>query len=357
MTSDSAEAISSLAGSADGAHKVQSAPTTASDEAILPARGLMGLVAGPTNGMWVWNTTQVLAGGRKNAAALIAAAKAAKVKDLYLYMNPSYYLSDTAAIAAFNKQASRADLRVWALDGDRAYFSDAVGPAKFYQGIDSLVAFNAAQPDASTHFYGFQSDNEPNDTQGYTSFHDDLTDSALSTVSGSGVWQATQAMDREMLMRDWLTIHSTAQAKLHAAGLRFGAAMPSWTSDYYGQELQVNFPDASAVRQGVMKYMMDLVDEYVIMSYNTDPANAAARCLAQVQYASSLPADKRPKVFAGVETHPGVGAKISYADTPGKASRAVVMQDIKAITKTLRSYPAFGGVGIHDWAGWQVLAQ
>jgi hypothetical protein len=303
--------------------------------------------------MWIWNTSTVLSSASQ-ISALITGAQAAGVTDLYLYMSPSSYSSVKTSLQSLIQSATAAGLRVWGLDGDRAYFADAKGPANFYAGINNLIAYNNAVA-ANARFFGFQADNEPQDDSGYTSFHSGIEDSALKTTAGSGVWQSTQAQDREMLMRSWLTIHQTAQQLLHAHGLRFGAAMPFWTESYYGGEVQVSFPTSANTHQGVMKYMMTLLDDYVIMSYNTNPSNAASRVAAQAAYASTLPAASQPRVYGSMELTAGVGANISYADTPGKNSKAVVMADMKTIIGILSQYPAFKGMAIEQWSSLEVM--
>jgi hypothetical protein len=306
-------------------------------------------------GLWVWNSKTVLSSADQ-ISGLIKGAQDNEVTDLYFYMAPSFYEPHTLALQSFISGATATGLRVWALDGDRAYLEDASGPATFFLGLENLTAYNHfAPPDAR--FFGFQADIEPQDDASHTSFHNGVTDSALSTEPGSGTWQVTQAQDREMLMRSWLSIHQTASQILHAQDLRFGAAMPFWTESYHGGgEVQVSFPDANCTRQSVMKYMMPLLDEYIVMSYNTSPDNAAGRVDAQAAYASTLPAASRPHVYASMEVTVGVGENVSYGDTAGKNSKAVVMQDMESIVGMLGNHSAFKGVALHHWDSWQAMS-
>jgi hypothetical protein len=306
-------------------------------------------------GLWVWNSASVLSSAH-HINTLIGGAQDHGISDLYFYMAPSYYQQETDALQNFISGATAVGVRVWALDGDRAYLDDAEGPAIFYSGIENLTAYNLFVP-AEARFFGFQSDIEPQDDASHKSFHNDVTDSALSKEPGSGTWQATQAQDREMLMRSWLTIHQTASELLHSQNLHFGAAMPFWTESYFGGEVQVNHPDSGCIRQSVMKHMMPLLDEYVVMSYNTSPDNAAARVAAQAAYASTLPAASRPRVYASIEVAVGVGENVSYGDTAGKNSKSVVMRDMESIIATLKPHSAFKGVALHHWSSWQVMPE
>ena len=301
-------------------------------------------------GLWVWNSASILSSSAQ-IGALIGGAQTHGISDLYFYMAPSYYQQETAALQTFISGATAVGVRVWALDGDRAYLDDAAGPAHFYHGINNLIAYNLFAP-AAARFFGFQSDIEPQDNDTHASFHNDVPDDALSTEAGSGKWQATQAQDREMLMRSWLTIHQTANELLHAANLYFGAAMPFWTESYPNTPVSVNFPFPHSPRQSVMKHMMPLLDEYVVMSYNTHPPNAAGRVSVQAAYASTLPAASRPRVYASMEVAVGVGENVSYGDTVGKNSKGVVMQDLEDIVGALGAHEAFAGVALHHWESW-----
>ncbi|KAI7468185.1 hypothetical protein KC357_g6834 [Hortaea werneckii] len=306
-------------------------------------------------GMWIWQSARLLASANE-VADLIAAADAARVTDLYLYAPPGSYSERKGQLQPFIANATAAYLRVWALDGDRGYLDDAAGPGNFLQGIEDLIDYNQAVS-ANERFVGLQADIEPQDQDAYATFHNGIPDEALSTVTGSGVWQSTQALDREMLMRNWLRIHQTASDLLHRQNLQFSAAMPFWTETYYRSPVQVNFPSNADPRQSVMKYMMPLLDEYIVMSYNTDPANAASRVEAQANYASTLPVGKRPRVYAAMEVSPHVGETVSYGDTPGKNSKSVVLRDRARMEEILGRHEAFAGVTIHYWTTWRDMPE
>lgn len=308
-----------------------------------------------TRGIWVWNTTTVLS-SESQIGDLIAGTQSIGISDIYLYMAPAFYSSHKAALQSLISNATTAGLRVWGLDGDRAYLDDSAGPENFYAGINNLVYYNCSVV-AKERFFGFQADIEPQDDGTHLTFHNDTADSALSIEPGSGKWQSTQVKDREMLMGSWITIYQRARDLLHTQGLRFGAAMPFWTESYCGGEVQADFPGSPGLRQSVMKHMMQLLDEYVVMSYNTSPSNAASRVDVQAAYASTLPAALRPRVFASMELTAGVGPNVSYADTPGKNSKAVVLQDMRIIAETLGHHSAFKGMCFHHWSSWQVMPE
>jgi hypothetical protein len=311
-------------------------------------------VAGKTQGLWVWNTTLVLATA-STQQDLLTKAKAAGITDIYLNADAGVFATQSTQLQAFNTLLRANQINVWGLDGCRCYFSDLQGPAALYNSIDVLIAFNARVP-AQARFVGFMADQEPqDDLQKYPtggSFHNDLTDSQLSATSG-GVWKTSQRADREALMQDFVGFFATANAKLKAAGLRTAGAMVFWLDDYNGEPIRVDY---AGVRKPVSQHLMRYIDDYVMMTYNVDPTNAANRARLALSYASSLPASSRPRVSASMETHTLGGPNtVSYADAPGKNSKAVVLQDRQTINTLLASYAAFAGVSLHDLEGWSAM--
>ncbi|HEX8610621.1 MAG TPA: peptidase inhibitor family I36 protein [Telluria sp.] len=301
-------------------------------------------------GLWVWNTRDVLPEGLQNQE-FVRTVRDLGVTDVFLYLTAGDYTASRGALRILVSDLKAAGISSWGLDGSRGYFSDVEGPTRLYASVDALVTYNKSVL-PQEQFAGFQSDMEPQDQGGFPStFHNGIRDDQLNSSAG-GVWRSSQALDREMLLRDWLAIHNTCRNKLTAAGLKFSAAMPFWTEDYYGAPVMVSY---GGTRETVGQQMMKIVHDYVIMSYNTNPDNAASRVAAQARMASELPFEKRPRISGAVETHLGVDVNVSYADTPGKNSRRVVLEDIDHILSTLGSHRAFGGFSVHDWEGWRTL--
>ena len=339
----------------DGPHAFKALPLSGEGQGspftvTFSATGNAG-VSCNSRGMWVWNGREVVLRPTVQDE-LINLAGPAKVKDLFLYLVPSDYDTRRGLIGNFVEKMHTAGINVWGLEGWRGYFNDSYGPEEFYKVIDSMIAYNAAVP-ANQKFVGFQADLEPQDGQGHfpPTFHNDIPDSELSTTGG-GVWFDTQAQDREMLMRDWLEISQVVRNKLAAAGLQLGSAMPSWTDDYFGEPVMVTY-GGSRDEEG--RKMMGIVNDYNIMSYNTNLNNVVNRVIGEVTYANGLPAATRPKVRAGIETHKGVGAGISFGDTPGMDNRTTVNNFLNELDTALGGNPSYCGTNIHDWIGYLEL--
>ncbi|KAK5126683.1 hypothetical protein LTR85_009617 [Meristemomyces frigidus] len=303
-------------------------------------------------GMWIWNTAQLIVDNTQIDRFLSAAASI-NLTDVYLYVAPQWYNEKGPDIASFNARVNASGIRVWALDGEVDYIDDMTAEEKFMDGLRGLARFNSCvQPGAR--FHGFQADIEPQDNAGHEGyFHNGIPESKLTEE------QHTQ---RDILMHKWLNVMTRASALLRSYELPFGAAMPFWLHDYEGEPVTVPWgssysDDGSPARTCIQDLIMPLLDEYVIMSYNTDPANAASRVLQQARYASAkaLEGCKMPRVLGSLETERGAGRNVSYGDTPGKEFKTAVLNDIGTIEEMLQKYPAFHGMAIHHWAAWDKL--
>lgn len=303
-----------------------------------------------TRGMWVWKTTEFFAEDISNTIDLL---RNASVDAIYLYVRKDEYTTKEQDLRRVVSMLKENGVSVYGMDGYRGYLSDVYGPQGLYDTVDAMLAYNNRVSENET-FAGFSVDNEPQDSTAEPefkpTFHNGKADSQLSTVPGSGVWKDTEKDDRDFLMRDWIDIQKTVFTKMRNNGMKVSAAIVSWLTDYFGEPV---FCTYNGVYGPVYSFMMDYVDEYIIMSYNTNPVNAMNRILGIASYALSRK-NNVPKIYGALETHPGVGANISYADTPGKQSKAIVLSDIEIIQDTLKEYNV-ANVCIHDWYGWKTL--
>ncbi|GGF05366.1 hypothetical protein GCM10007285_36490 [Stappia taiwanensis] len=290
--------------------------------------------------MWVWRTADLLSAQRETERFL-ATIGPLHLSDLYLYLTPENYRIHDTALRALIARLKTQGTRVWGMDGWRGYFHDGDGPSGLMAALDSLIAFNARHPDAG--FAGFHSDLEPQDGQGAgrSLFHNGLSASQLTPA---------QRADRDRLMADWVALHDTLHQRTEEAGLAYGAALPSWLDDYYGEPVTMR---VEGDRRSVLGQILARVDEAVIMAYSTRPARTAARLHGELTFARSLP--QPPRILFGVETHAGPRPAVSYADLPSKASRKTVLSDIAAIAAELAPVGPLSGAVIHDWQGWKTL--
>ncbi|OQN97247.1 hypothetical protein B0A48_16789 [Cryoendolithus antarcticus] len=290
----------------------------------------------PVRGMWMWNTASLF-NNPEQIGVFRTEAKRINITDVYVYIAPTWWLTRGSEIADLTSALHVGGTRVWALDGDADYIDVPTATATLKQSIYDLVAFNEnADPDAQ--FYGYQGGR----------FHNGIAESRLD---------ADQQLSRDTLLRKWIDTLSWASRSVRTNGMQFGAALPFWLHDYEGESLTVP-STPSADRVSVMNLLMPILDEYVVMSYDTDSAIAASRVVQQAAYASQRlqEGQSMPRVLGAVEVGTGVGSGVSYGDTPGKGSKAVVLRDIESITQSLRLYPAFRGMAIHHWQAWNELA-
>jgi len=303
--------------------------------AAFPAKG--------TRGMWVWTTANIL----NNATEFnifVNEVLRSGCTYVYLYLTAGQINQYTAQLRRLIRLLHDNGVLAYSMEGWRGYFSDASGPNGLYAAVSGTVSYNAKVV-AEERFVGFMSDMEPQDGQGdgLNLFHNGIRQSALSTA---------QLADRNRLMADWLAISKHMSDIAHQGGIRMAAAMPSWTDNYYGEPVLGTMPDGR--RDDVTHFFMEMLDDYAVMSYNTNPSNIANRVLGKLQYANKLP--KPPRVFAGIETHTGVGSGISYGDTGTKNNKTAVVTDLNTLFGILDANPTFAGVNIHDWEGWRDLS-
>jgi hypothetical protein len=301
---------------------------------VFPAKG--------SRGMWVWTTEGILSDTSKTNM-FIKEVRRSGVTQVYLYLTAAQVPKVQTQLRSLISMLRRTNILAFGMEGWRGYFSDASGPGGLYEAVDALANYNA-NVNTDERFVGFMSDMEPQDGQGAGAnlFHNGIRESALTTV---------QLADRDRLLTDWLTILKNVRDRAHAAGLRVAASLPSWTDNYYGEPVLATLLNR---REDVTHFLMGLVDDYCIMSYNTSPSNIANRILSKLRYANTLP--QAPRVFGAVETHSGVGSGVSYGDTAGKNTKATVIADLNTVLGILDGgNPTFAGMNIHDWEGWRDL--
>jgi hypothetical protein len=290
-------------------------------------------------GMYVWTTDQILSDDVEQARFLNE-IRACGCTQVYLYMKPRWWESFRVPLENLISALWNGNIIAYAMDGYRGYFSDAYGPSQLYSGINNMLAYNSS---IFHRFVGFMLDLEPQDGQGdgLPLFHNEIAETKLTKA---------QKADRNKLIVDWLTIHNIVWSMMQSANLRLGASLPSWTDSYYGEPMTARW---QGLTQDITRFFMAMTDDYCVMSYNTNPTNAANRIIPKLQYAATL--GHAPRVFGGVETHLGVGSGVSYADTPPKNSKQAVLTDLNVVYSALDQYPTFAGMNIHDWVGWRML--
>lgn len=299
----------------------------------------------PARGLWAWDTVDIVTDADERDH-IIASCERTDITDIYMYVDPATISTNQADITTFIGAATTAGVRIWGLDGSRAYFADADGRDGLIDSVNAVIAYNA-QVSANQRFHGFHINCEPNDLMGYTSFHNGVASSGLSSTPGSGDWQDTEVLDREFLMRDWIDMHGEIRAICSAAGMDFGTAVPAWFDDYFGEPVlcTVNGTEAN-----VFVHMCGVCKNICLMTYNTNPRSVITRFNYEI-----LNVVKRAKVSFSQETHEGVGNNISYADTAGKDSEEAVLGDADILIARFIGYPGFGGSNIHDWVGWKAM--
>lgn len=291
--------------------------------------------------IWVWETSALFDEAARET--FLETARAFRLTDAYLYLSAQDYEAADDAVATLVTALADAGIRAWGLDGWRGYLSDGDGPGALYEAVDAMIAFNARH---AAGFVGFHANVEPQDGQGVGAvrFHDGIRQDAL---------RPAERADRDALMTEWLELHAALAERTARAGLALGAALPSWLDDYCGAPIEATF---RGLRRPVAEHLIGLLDQYVIMSYRTDIDIVLARVEGEMRLGHDL---GLARILFALETHPGPGAGVSYADHPGKATRAAVRADLEAISERLAArFPqGYAGYAIHDWEGLRALPE
>ena len=290
--------------------------------------------------MWVWSTRAIVTKGTERTRFLNG-IRAAGITDVFLFLRADDYIALDQALRDLLIDLRQSGIGAWGMEGWRGYFSDVEGPAGLYRAADAMIAFNKRN---SSGFSGFHADLEFHDGQGEgrNRFHNGVAQSKLTP---------NQLADRDGVLTEWLSMHAMLLEKMKAANLTYSAAIASWIDDYEGEPVSVMY---QGTRKGLMQHLMPVVQDYVIMSYNTNPANVIRRIGGELKYADSL-RNLRPRILFGLETHAGAGVHVSYADTPSKNTMAAVLSDFESISRMASEHASFGGGAIHDWEGWREL--
>lgn len=296
-----------------------------------------------SRGMWVWNTSEVLDG----AAEFISDCQAAHITQVYLYLPACEYSDNEEAISALVANLQAHGIGAWGMEGSASFFSATDGPAELYDTMDALCAYNDRVP-ANARFTGFQTDVELTGNKHPNIFHIGSPTSQLSCETGSGIWQGSASEDRQACLTEWLDMHAELRHKAQRHRVRLGAALPPWLHAYRGEPLMLFYDGRNRT---VMEHFADLLDDYNIMSYSTDVEEVIDQMFPAL---CTIPSHTR--VFAGIETHAGVGTGISFGDEPVYHTKAAVLRCAKQLEMLFRRHPCFAGVNIHDYHGYKHLS-
>ncbi|KAK0891579.1 hypothetical protein LTR91_024573 [Friedmanniomyces endolithicus] len=237
--------------------------------------------------MWIWNAALLLA-DQGQIDLLVTEARDLNITDLYVYVAPTWLQEKTVDIANLNIAIQSGGIHAWALDGDADY-------------IDVDAAETRLPPAPAS--IAIKADIEPQDTPQHDGrFFNGIAELDLNTE---------QLLSRDTLLSKWVDRLSWASQLVRSHDMQFGAALPFWLNDYEGEPLDIPTSTAGG-HTGVMNLLMPILDEYVVMSYNTDPPSTASRVLQQAMYASQQASagQEMPRVLGGVEVGHGVGTGV-----------------------------------------------
>jgi len=260
----------------------------AQEAARLPAHAAAAM---PTAATWAWQRDRLLADG---GAAALAAAGAAGISRIYLYLGPdaAVLAAEGERISAFVANAAAARIAVWGLLGEPEWFgsSDHLAAA-----CARIAAFQLASPQR---LQGVKLDLEPHTLPGWAD-------------PGAG---------RAALAERWVAL---------VAGARADLAMPLWID----VPMQLFRPEHAALRERLAA----AVDGATAMCYSSD--GARVRAMAELALAGW-----RKDIEIGIELRTGGAADETLATWTPTAVSALRRE----IEDAGAGHPRFRGVAVHD---------
>lgn len=290
---------------------------------------------------------------------ILNACKQLQTTDIYMYLITKDIVNNTANLQNFISQLSLMGINLWALNGDRSMFLDpnCYGYSELVDEIQAIANYN--NNSAPNHkIYGLMTDLEPQDVVygtgsdaiSYVGFHNGLATSQLSTIAGSGIYQNTQLLDRNVLMEQWVQMSAVLKTYAAKAGIKIGMAMVNWTENYYGQAIQCYF---GGVTQNVFYHLCNILDEIVIMAYKSSLTNLIACVELQLKYACGL--TNPPLISIAYDVVSGDGVTVSLADNQQYDSQTYAISFASSITSNLSTYSSYSGNSIYSIEGFMAM--
>jgi len=243
-----------------------------------------GPVMKPSKAMWVWNTEELLrhAAVRNN---MFAFAREQGVDQIFLQVlytvsrddqeRPTITISNQAAFRTFLAEASSANIRVHALDGDPEFVLRENHP-RVIALLRAILEFNRDAP-ADERFYGIHLDNEPYLLIGFN------------------------GPQRESILRQFIELNERAMTLLHESREPpfFGVDIPFWFANILATPENSDAPGAGT--ESLTERILDVVDNVCIMDYRTTasgPDGIIEHARSAIYHANRV----AKQVFIGVET-------------------------------------------------------
>jgi len=261
------------------------APPCRGERLPAPARPATGDARLPARPMWLWDSPKVLLDATARAE-LFAFCACQGIDGLWMQValerdraaDGTPVLQHADAWRKLLREAHAAGLSVEALEGAPIYALPA-HHGEALAVVDAVIAFSKAATDRDA-FDGLHFDIEPH---------------------GLYTWRFPKP--RETLATGLVEVSLASAARLRAAGLRFGVALPFWfqvTDEQTGEPIGV--VTWEKVRQSAAYHLIDRLDYVAIMSYRDHMAgpNGVVAIAGDLLTHGAAPGQAR--VYLGLET-------------------------------------------------------
>jgi len=293
---------------------------------------------------------------------ILNACKQLQTTDVYMYLITKDIVNNTTNLQNFIGELSSMGINLWALNGDRSMFLDpnCDGYSELTSEIQAIATYNSNCA-VNQKIHGLLVDLEPHDqtynsgsanAMSYVGFHNGLATNQLSTVTGSGIYQNTQLLDRNVLMEQWVQMTAVLKTYAAKAGIKMGMCMVNWTENYYGQSIQCYY---GGMTQNIFYHFCNILDLIVIMSYKSSLSNLINSVSLQLAYADKL--TNPPLVLSCVDVCQGDGITVSLGDLPTpNNTKTYAMTYIASVVSNLSaSHISYFGNVVYSVEGYMTM--
>ena len=293
---------------------------------------------------------------------ILNACKQLQTTDVYMYLITKDIVNNTTNLQNFIGELSSMGINLWALNGDRSMFLDpnCDGYSELTSEIQAIATYNSNCA-VNQKIHGLLVDLEPHDqtynsgsanAMSYVGFHNGLATNQLSTVAGSGIYQNTQLLDRNVLMEQWVQMTAVLKTYAVKAGIKMGMCMVNWTENYFGQSIQNYY---NGQYQNTFYHFCYILDLIVIMSYKSSLNNLINSVSSQLSYTDKL--SNPPLICSSYDLVAGDGSTTSIADVSTSCNTKTYAASFATniVSNLSAAHTSYSGNVMYDVEGWLVM--
>ncbi len=274
--------------------------------------------------LWVWNTSEILAGSSEREEFLSFLSHE-EFTCIFLQI-PGDFAMKTNNIRSLISDLSLINVKVYALDGNKDYALPEYH-GQVLEKVDEIILYNE-ESERNEKFYGIQYDIEPY------------------------LLPEFKTEKQAWILEHYIELFMEISDRISGKDLVFSAAIPFWFDSPDPYTKQIRTVTVDGLKKPLMEQIIDVTDNIAIMDYRT-VADGNNGIIALAQNELSYASLKNKEVFIGLETKPLSDDNLSFAAI-GLTGLKSVMEEAK---KKLMDYNSFSGFAIHEYRSYKNLVK